>query len=250
MNAYRESPQKLAILHRNAHRLPYEIRAQHHVQPDYLMAIAVIATLNVLTRSIKQPSRGARATSAAAVAAAVAAAEPNCSWDAQIDFESEMLMANLRDTKRKIISETNAKWCGRLSGPNAREVEVVHDNCPNQKDFIVNNDKVVASLEELYTMSCEPHIEDQLGVEEEVRLFGSLPPCYWSHYETYHLGVRRRLTFYEGGREGGCLREREGKQESHDDRGKNEFRLFNSICRVFRWSHLTLLGKWSAPWNI
>jgi len=156
---------------------------------------------------------------------------------------AQILMANLRDTKRKIICETNAKWCGRLLGPNAREVEVVHDHCPNKKDCIVNNDEVVHSLEDLYTMSCEPHIEDQLGVEEEVRIFGSLPPCYWSHYEAYHLGVRRRLTSYEGGWEGGCRREREGGLVSHDDRDKNKFRLFDFICRVFRWSRLILLGK-------
>ena len=60
MNAQREFPQNLAILHRNAHRLPHEIRAQHHVQPDILMAIAVMAILNVLTRFVRGGCRTQR----------------------------------------------------------------------------------------------------------------------------------------------------------------------------------------------
>ena len=105
---------------------------------------------------------------------------------------AKMLMANLRKKKMTIISDTNAEWLKRPQGPNIEAVEVVHQNCPNKRDYIVANDDVVTSLHELFSLSCEPELEEQLHAEEEVRLWGWLPPGLRSRFIVEYLGVRRR----------------------------------------------------------
>lgn len=113
---------------------------------------------------------------------------------------AQMLMASLRDTKRRIISETQTRWRERPMGSNSQASEVVNPTSPDKKDRIVNNEEVLISLHELYTLSCDPQLEDQLGAEEEVRLWGDLPPCYRSRYIVdRQRGVRRRpLKNYPG----------------------------------------------------
>ena len=78
-----------------------------------------------------------------------------------IDFGSEILMADWRKAKRRML------WTNLESRPTARSVN--HPDAGLLKN-IPDDDEVVAYLEQMYTISEEPLIHDRLFEEEELRL--------------------------------------------------------------------------------
>lgn len=106
-------------------------------------------------------------------------------WDHPMDFGSDLLLSDFIASKLRVASVNSARWQQHLRDRSARELDA---RTPEMEVEMLGAEAVsetvagdlesaslaalVDDLEELYTLSCDPHVHERLARQEEGFLWG------------------------------------------------------------------------------